>query len=273
MTLTMTPRPTTSVPPRSPGARRAWTIVGLILAIALIGISVPSLVGSVSSLALSARHRVFAGPVRAVTVRVDIGSVTIERATGSETAVDSTGVRGLTTPSDHEHLTGQTLVITSTCGETFFNNRCRRNYVVHVAPTVSVTVTSDEGDVETDGIDGPLDLHSGQGDVTVRGASGSVRATSSQGSVEAHDLRSPTVEAESDQGAVELGFAAPPRRATASADQGDVVISLPRGPASYQVHVGSDQGKVTNSVDTDPTSERVIRASSDQGDVTVAYGL
>jgi hypothetical protein len=240
---------------------------------AVIGVGVASLVGSVSYLALPARHRVFAAPLRAVTVRVDIGSVTIERATGAGTVVDTTGARGLTTPSDHEHVSGATLVISSTCGETFFNNRCRRNYVVHAAPTVSVTVTSGEGNVETDHIDGALDLHSGQGDVTVRGATGSLRATSSQGGVEAHDLRSPTVVAQSDQGAVGLGFLAPPRRATASSAQGSVVVVLPRGPSSYQVRVDSGEGAVTNSVNTNPTSARVIRASSDQGDVTVRYGL
>ena len=88
----------------------------------------------------------------------------------------------------------------------------------------------------------------------------------------ATQLDSQSVTATSGQGGVDLGFASPPSHITASSDQGDVTIGLPRGNASYQVHATSDQGDATVGVLNDPASLRIVQASSGEGDVNVGYG-
>jgi hypothetical protein len=50
-----------------------------------------------------------------------------------------------------------------------FNNRCNRDYVLRVLPTVTVNIHTGEGNIAVTGVDGAIMLHSSQGDVVVRG--------------------------------------------------------------------------------------------------------
>jgi len=237
----------------------------------MVTLTAVDVIGLLAYQAIAARQRVFVGPVRSVEVNVGTGSVVIERGSGSDAVVDTSGARGVSSPTDDEHLHGGALVITSTCGSTFFSNHCVRNYVVRVPSTVSVVAGSDQGDVTATGIDGALRLHSDQGDVTVRGGRSPVAMSSDQGDVTATGLGTRSVKAHSDQGNVTLRFLVAPVHVTASSDQGDVDVRLPRGPVAYRVQVGSDQGNASNEIDTDPTSGRTVHASSTQGNVTVSY--
>jgi hypothetical protein len=264
--------PTVGPPARSGGGRLAWTAAGLVLAVAFVGFGVVNWVGDIAYQAIPASQRVITVPVRAVSVAVDEGSVTIERGSGPNTIVETSGARGIVWPSDHEQISDGTLVIHSSCGSTFLNNRCHRDYVLRVPPQVSVMARSAQGDLAVVGVEGALDLHSDEGQVSVTGAAGSVQASSDQGGVSATQLTSRSVTANAAQGTVELGFVSPPSRVTASSDQGGVSVLLPHGNLSYQVHARSDQGSVTVGVADDPASPRVVNASSSQGDVSVRYG-
>ena len=55
-------------------------------------------------------------PISQVTVEVSSGDITVEPGTGTETMVTTSGVHGLTYPTDEEHVVGHTLVIRSSCG-------------------------------------------------------------------------------------------------------------------------------------------------------------
>ena len=84
-------------------------------------------------------------------------------------------------------------------------------------------------------------------------------------------LRSSDVEATTDQGGVALRFDAEPQRVVADSDQGNVEVVVPQGEAFYRLDTDTDQGRVVRDIRTDPTSDRSITASTDQGDVILRY--
>jgi Putative adhesin len=260
------------VPPsRSPRARVAWTVGGLVVAIAIVPALALSFVGSAAYQTLASRQRVFTSPITGVTIDVSSGDITVVRRTGVDTMVTTSGVHGLTYPTDDEHVVGQTLVIRSSCGSMLFNDRCSRNYVLQLQSGVAVTADSAQGDVKVAGTDHSVSVHSDQGDVTITGASGTVQASSGQGGVTISGSAATSVSANSGQGDVVVELTSSPNRVTASSGQGDVTVALPKGPNSYRVQASSGQGNVSNTVDNNPASGRVVTATSGQGDVTVRY--
>jgi hypothetical protein len=58
-----------------------------------------------------------------------------------------------------------------------------------------------------------------------------------------------------------------PTNVQASSDGGDVEIALPDTPDAYRVQLSSDGGETSGPIRTDPTSSRVITASSNGGNV------
>jgi hypothetical protein len=257
-------------PTRSPRARIGWTLAGLLLAIAIVPALTLSIVGSTAYQGLNSRERVFATPLSAVTVDVGNGNITVEHSAGRNTLVDTSGVHGLTYPTDDEHIIGHTLVIRSSCGAIFFNDRCSRSYVLHLPSGVAVNADSSQGNVDVnDG--GRVSAHSDEGDVTITGGSGYLQASSGQGNVTISRSTARSASVHSGQGDVVVEFVTSPKRLIASSGQGDVTIELPMGPNSYQVQANSGQGVVSDHVDNNPASDRVVTASSGQGDVTVGY--
>lgn len=263
---------TTNPPARSSRARTVWTSIGLVLAIAIVAALTGSVVGSVAYQPLALRHREFTAPITSVSVHVSSGDVTIERSTDLDTEVSTSGVHGLTYPTDQEHVVGHTLVISSSCGLAIpFDNRCTRDYVLRLPPRLAVLADSDQGSVNVTGMDGTLSVHSDQGDVTVIGGSGTLQASSGQGDVTVSRSGSTSVSVHSGQGDVTVILLTPPTRVSASSGQGGVTVELPRGPRTYRVEASSGQGNVSDRVGNDPASARIIDATSGQGDVTIGY--
>ena len=228
--------------------------------------------GAVAYQPLTLRHREFTALIASVSVHVSSGDVTIERSTGADTEVATSGVHGLTYPTDQERMVGHTLMISSSCGPSIpFNNRCTRDYVLRLNPQVGVIADSGQGSVNVTGMDGVLSVHSDQGDVTIIGGSNKLQASSGQGDVTVTRSGSTSVSVNSGQGDVAVDLMTPPTRVSASSGQGGVTVELPRGPSSYRVQADSGQGSVTNSVGDNPASARVIDATSGQGDVIVGY--
>jgi hypothetical protein len=275
MTVTVTverPEVQTGIPPaRSARARSTWTLVGLLLVAAIVPALAFSMIGSTAYKQLSSHQRVFVTPISAVTVEVGSGDVTVERGTGTDATVVTSGVHGLTYPTDEERLVGHTLVVRSSCGRRIFNDRCNRNYVLRLPSEAVVTASSGEGDVKVTDMGKAVLVHSDQGDVTIAGGSGTVQATSGQGTVTVSGSYASSVFVQSGQGDATVDLLSSPDRVSAVSGQGDVTVELPRGPNSYQVKASSGEGSVSDSVVNNPASDRVINASSGQGDVTVRY--
>jgi len=258
-------------PERSSRARIAWISAGLVLASVIVPAGAVSIVGSVAYQSLAPRQRVFTSPITAVTVEASRGDIAVERGAGIDTEVTTSGVHGLTYPTDEERVVGRTLVVRSSCGTAIFNDRCNRHYVLHVPAGVAVTAHSGQGNVSVDGADRAVSAYTDQGDVTITGGSGALQASSGQGTVTVVGSAATSVSVHSDQGDVAVDLITSPNRVTATSDQGSVTVALPKGPKSYRVHASSSQGNVSDSVIVDPASRRVIDASSAQGDVAVRY--
>ena len=264
---------TTNPPARSSAARKAWVFIGLALAFTIVAALAASLVGSVAYEPIALRHREFTSLITAVSVHVTSGDVTIERSTDAETDVATSGVHGLTYPTDQERVVGHTLIITSSCGLLVpFDNRCTRDYTIRLQPHVAVVADSEQGSIYVTGLDGSLSVHSDQGDVSIVGGSNTLVASSDQGDVTVSRSSATSLSVHSGQGDVSIDLMAPPTRVTAASGQGDVTVEVPRVRTSYQVDASSGLGNVTNDIGNNPASARVIDASSGQGDVTLGYG-
>jgi hypothetical protein len=248
-----------------------WTLVGLLLVAVIVPALALSMIGSTAYKQLSSRQRVFMTPISEVTVEVDSGDITVEPGTGTETMVMTSGVHGLTYPTDEEQRVGHRLIIRSSCGTKFFNDRCNRNYVLHLPSNAAVTASSGEGDVKVTNMGKAVSAHSDQGDVTITGGSGMVQGSSGQGTVTVSGSYASSVSVQSGQGDATVDLLSSPNRVSAVSGQGDVTVELPKGPNSYQVKASSGEGSVSDGVDNNPASDRVINASSGQGDVTVGY--
>ena len=263
---------TTNPPARSSWARKVWTSIGLVLAIAIVAACTGSVVGSVAYQPLALRHREFSAPITSVSVHVSSGDVTIERSTDLDTEVSTSGVHGLTYPTDQEHVVGRTLVISSSCGLAIpftigapatMSSACRRGWRSWPPPTRAPSMSP----AWTARCRSTLD----QGDVTVIGGSGTLQASSGQGDVTVSRSGSTSVSVHSGQGDVTVDLKTPPTRVSASSGQGGVTVELPRGPRTYRVQASSGQGNVSDSVGNNPASARSIDATSGQGDVTIGY--
>ena len=123
--------------------------------------------------------------MRVISLHVANGDVTVERGSGPDTVIITSGIRGVTSPTGLEKLAFGQFVIRSSCGSTFSNDHCERGYVLRVRSDTSVTVDTDEGNVSADNLSGTLRLNSGESDVTVTGARGALRLTSGEGNISA----------------------------------------------------------------------------------------
>lgn len=308
-TVGLPPAGTAVVAPRG---RWAWIAAGWLLALAAVGIWTGNIVeqqfrGSYATLPV--RVRTFPDPVHTVDLSVQIGNVLVERGPTSTTIVRTSGTRTARTPSDDETLRAGTLHIGSSCGTATANaDFCRRNYVVEVPADTAVLAAVGTGNIEIRRTGGSVRVSDGTGSILVDHAAGEVQATadtgqitvvgarkavllqdrnggvavygataqvtmaSDTGDLTADDLAGKTVTATAANGTIALGFSAPPTHVTASTQTGDVTVVLPPGGPSYQLDLSSRTGTTTAGLTSDPTSTRVIRATSVSGNVAVTTG-
>lgn len=128
--------------------------------------------------------------------------------------------------------------------------------VVDVPPGTDVAARSSAGSVTADRLSGNLVLHS------------------SAGSVNARDVTSRSVAADSSAGSVSLVFAATadPTSVTARSSAGSVQVLVPDLAAvAYRVDAHTSAGSTSVRVRTDPQATRSISATSSAGSVLVAY--
>ncbi|MFG2406946.1 hypothetical protein ACGFR8_21855 [Streptomyces brevispora] len=160
-----------------------------------------------------------------------------------------------------------TLTLKVKCAALISN--CDSRHQVKVPRGVAVTVRGDNGRIVASGFDTPLDLHSDNGRVTVRDSSGPLKLGSDNGGIVAEGISGSSVTAESDNGAVRLGFTAVPTLVDTASDNGGVLIELPGGSTSYAVSTETDNGNTSVEVPRSDDSPHVVKARSNNGEVTV----
>ncbi len=144
---------------------------------------------------------------------------------------------------------------------------CESWHRVKVPRGVAVTVKDDNGKVTATGFDTALTLRSDNGEVIVKDSGGPLDLSSDNGEIVAEGISSKRVKAVSDSGSVRVAFTVVPDRVEAGSDNGEIGLDLPR--ATYSVTARSDNGDVRVDVPRDPSSPHVVRANSDNGEITL----
>lgn len=169
-----------------------------------------------------------------------------------------------------ESLAGGTLTITALCPSSA-RRTCGADITLSVPPGVAVQAQLTSGDVAVSGLRGPVSVAASSGDLRLSGLSGPLRLRSDSGDIVGEALASAQVDAEDNDGDVSLAFAAIPARVSAISNAGDVSVDVPRQAGGYRVRAATAAGDRSVSVRPDPASAHVIIATSDAGDVAVAY--
>lgn len=250
----------------SRGVRFTWVLVGSIFTIGILSFGT---VQAVAGLAHEERdvHTVVREAVRVVDVEVD-GSVTIVGGSAGPITIDERVSRGLQAPKRSIRVDGERLTVRGTC-TAFPQTFCSDDVTLRVPS--SVRVVADGLGITVSRVRGGTYLESHGGNVTVESVSGAVRLRSHGGSVSAIGLRVTTVDADSSGGDVSLAFAGSPQHVDASSSGGSVNVVLPDRLVAYRVETSASGGSVDSDIRTDPTSPRLIRATSSGGGITIHY--
>lgn len=203
--------------------------------------------------------------IDAENVTLDLVPADVERVE-VERQIDGWVVLG-SGPDPVWKMEGDTLTLRVKC-EALIDN-CDGRHRVKVPRGVSVTASSDNGTVSAAGFDSPLDLASDNGEVIVRDVSGPLRLKSDNGEVRAQRIAAASVTAQADNGRIRLDFSAVPDLVDTVSDNGDVTIDLPPGGQKYAVDASAENGDVSVDVPRGDDSAHVVKARSDNGQVTV----
>jgi hypothetical protein len=266
-------RPYTPRPPRptlTPGLRHLWRIGGTLWVLLLVPFGI---VQAASVLAHERELAITSFPAAAlasVDIDNDNGSVTIVGTDNDEVVVAAHISHGWKATGNDQHVEGDRLVVHSSC-PSLFSQYCSVDYVVEMPAALALDVSSGNGRITASDLTGVVSLAADNGRVEADRLDGDLRLSSDNGRVTGRDLRSPGVDADSDNGRVELSFAVAPRSVTATSDNGSVDLVVPDDSTAYRVDAASDNGSVTVGVDQSRDSSRTITALSDNGSIRVDY--
>lgn len=168
-------------------------------------------------------------------------------------------------------LTGDTLRLSIDCTGLVLS--CGSRFQVALPPGVSVVVHSGSGTVSASGLPGTLVIDGGGGAVQLSDLSGPLQIGTGSGDVTAWDIRSPIVRATTNQGSVDIGFAAAPRLVDVSCGSGNATARVPTAGHRYQVLVSSGTGAARSRVPDDSQSGSIVRVTSGQGSAQVRPAL
>lgn len=260
--------PSSPVPTVSPRTRTAWKVAASAAAMLLLVFGV---VQTISALAHGERTitRSFpAAGVASVDVEVSSGSIEVVAAEVDEITVTATVSDGFRSTGAEQAIDGDRLVLTGAC-PLYLSTFCSVDYVVEVPAEVAVVARVDDGPVRISGVAGAVEVSSDNSGIELLGLSGPVTVHSANGSLAGESLRSPSVEASTENGTVDLGFTTAPDTVLATSDNGSVEVRLPAVPGDYRVDAGTDNGLTEIGVATDPASSRSVVLRSDNGDLRV----
>ncbi|MGQ4714500.1 DUF4097 family beta strand repeat-containing protein [Streptomyces anulatus] len=193
-------------------------------------------------------------------VPADVRQVEVERQ------VDGWVVLG-SGPDPVWNMEGDTLTLRVKC-DALINN-CEARHRVKVPRGVDVTASSDNGTISATGFDRALDLSSDNGEINVRDARGALKLKSDNGEIQADRISASSVVARADNGEIRLDFSTVPDLVDTVSDNGGITIDLPPGGQKYAVNASADNGDVSIGVPRGDDSAHVVKARSDNGQVTV----
>jgi hypothetical protein len=256
------------------GARAAWLVAGAVVTVLAIGITSFALwhnpIARNTATYSTPQTQAYTGQPTAIMVQLASGDVTLRRGPSGRITVRRQLQWSGGKPVINERWDGHTLRVMQACPRLLLNGNCNVKYILTVPSSVSVTASTESGNITVNDVTGRLNLTSASGDLAASGTSGAVSARTSSGNVTVTGAQSSDVTAKTSAGDVELAFSGVPARADGESASGNVMVVVPP-PARYNVLADTSAGNRTVTVAQDPASPRLIIANSASGDVTVAY--
>lgn len=180
-----------------------------------------------------------AGAVRSVKVASGSGSIVVKGTSGAVVADQRVG--NSMEPAPHK-LSGGTLTVGSPGDNS--------SYYVEVPESASVNATAARGAIQLTSL------------------AGQVQATDASGTITGQQLSAANATLSSNAGAIDTSFSAAPKNVAATAQNGAVIIRVPRS-ASYQVNAHSGRGASQVMVPKSASAQHVITATAGSGPVMV----
>jgi hypothetical protein len=290
-TSTLPPPPSSSPPPAGPPAgpsrpagpptggrrpvshraRTGWRVAASLMAALAV---VWGATQVVSQLAHEERTEVAtydSAGLTSLDVAVDSGSLTVVGTDSDTITVTARISDGLRPTTVRQEIVDDRLELRGGCFA-ILTSFCNVAFTVELPETMSVRARLGNDDIRLTNVRGDVDAHTENGIVRVQGADGArLVLASDNGDVVADGLRSPVVDADSDNGDVDLSFVEAPTAVEATSDNGDVDVAVPDDGTAYAVTTSSGNGSSAAPIRTDPSSDRSITAKSGNGDVQVVY--
>ncbi|OLT33234.1 hypothetical protein BJF79_08125 [Actinomadura sp. CNU-125] len=170
-----------------------------------------------------------------------------------------------TDPSVTWDLTGDRLTLSTDCGTLV--GGCAVRYEVLVPRGVAVGVQGQNGTISAAGFAAALSIRSTNGAIRVDGATGPLDLRTESGEVRSTATGSQRLSATTQNGTVDLSFAAAPTQATVTTENGEVNMTVPRTP--YKVTTTTDSGDVRADVPTDASAPRSITVRTESGAIAL----
>ncbi|MFF9347354.1 DUF4097 family beta strand repeat-containing protein [Streptomyces sp. NPDC014734] len=146
---------------------------------------------------------------------------------------------------------------------------CAARHQVKVPRGVAVVIKNGNGKVTASGFDTSLTLNNRNGGVTVRNSSGKLALETHNGAITAEGISAKSVSARSENGSMRLDFSSVPDLVETRAHNGSTVIGLPNGSTTYAVSAAARNGHVSVEAPRSDDSPHVVKASSNNGRITV----
>ncbi len=254
--------------PRLSRARWALLVFGLVpVAVAcLLGVT---LVTALLQRAQSFRYaEAVAAPASGVDVNLGNARVNVGPSTDGKVHLSAHGRYSGGKPTIGQSRAGGRLVVTGHCGSSWLRS-CRLDLDMTLPPGLGLVVHDEEGSVTTHDLAGAVQLHTQDGGIQVSRDSGPLDLQTSNGSIEAVAISGATVDAHSENGALDLDFAGSPSTVDATTSNGRIDIRLPSS-ASYWVTTRTDNGSISSDIPSDRFARRAVNASTSNGSIHIS---
>jgi hypothetical protein len=200
-----------------------------------------------------------------VEIRIDAGSITSAAADELTVTLEQSIGRFGRTPTITAEVHEGTLRITASCTWRAVG-RCGAHATVALPASVALKVRTEAGRIDVSGAAGGVDLRSGAGPIWVRDVTGGAQLRSRAGAIEG-EVAHGTIDATTTAGPITLTVTDDLSRLSASTEVGPIELVVP--DTTYAVDARTTLGRTRVEVSRDDTSDRVIQAHSEVGDVTV----
>ena len=182
----------------------------------------------------------------------DNGNVTVRRSSQtSAVSVSYTEHFGVKRPVVEGRTVATGVQLSSKCPAGLFSGDCTVNYTILVPAGAKLNLTTHDGALRLDGIDGAVTVKAGDG------------------RVQASDLRSSAIDVSGGDGSVSLSWASAPEAVRVSMGDGSIDLSVPANSGPYAVTKQMGDGHSDITVAQDPKATRSIAVEMGDGSLSI----